>query len=92
MENSTSKMAKKTIFFDDKFLVLRLKKGVQFAWAKNTMNPRRVIGVGGRLYLGFAAASVCVEVRFSAAGLTSSIPATAMKEETLAGMLLAAYM
>ena len=27
-------MAKKTTFFDDKILVLRIKKGVQFAWAK----------------------------------------------------------
>ena len=34
VENSTFKMAKKTIFFDDKILVLRLKKGVQFVWAK----------------------------------------------------------
>ena len=37
VENSTFKMAKKTIFFNDKILVLRLKKAVQFAWAKEEL-------------------------------------------------------
>ena len=38
-ENSTFKMAKKTIFFNYKILVLRLRKGVQFAWAKYLASP-----------------------------------------------------
>ena len=33
-------MAKKTIFFNDKNLVLRLKKGVQFALAKTEQAPQ----------------------------------------------------
>ena len=34
VENSTFKMAKKTVFFNDKILVFRLKERVQFALAK----------------------------------------------------------
>ena len=37
-------MGKNNYFFNDKILVLRLKKGVQFAWAKSMCTPHKVFG------------------------------------------------
>ena len=55
-------MAKETIFFNDKILVLQLKNGVQFAWAKMEENA------GGASWL--AGMWICEEVHFEMVSAT----------------------